>query len=425
MTGRRMSPPIANFQRLLAAVVALAVVFTEASAFAQYPLLPLTTVDRGVEQAEWLGTDPAGKLLFAAAKTGDQTEGEPVVVAAGDLVSWGHPRDRGRGTYVVLVDGGMLAVETVSTDAENLQCTSVAFGPRTFALPNVRGIVFSGSGGASARARMFDAVLRGTQGDRDRLVTAGDDELTGTINSIDFRGVTMQTSLGPVVMELGKTAYVVFNPALAAPVAASKPGEVRTLVGLTDGSQLVCSGITEDADRVQLKLAAGPEAGAGPPWELGRSEAYFVQTVTGGATTYLSDLEPAGYRHVPYLERSWPYATDRSVGGGPLRAGGKTYLKGIAMHSTARLSFEILPGKKRFAASIAIDDEAQGRGSVTFRVFVDKEQRFQSEVVRGGELPKPIEVDVSGGSTLSLVVDFADHGDEQDHADWLNARFLP
>ncbi|MBN8626750.1 MAG: NPCBM/NEW2 domain-containing protein, partial [Planctomycetes bacterium] len=340
MTGRRMSPPIANFQRLLAAVVALAVVFTEASAFAQYPLLPLTTVDRGVEQAEWLGTDPAGKLLFAAAKTGDQTEGEPVVVAAGDLVSWGHPRDRGRGTYVVLVDGGMLAVETVSTDAENLQCTSVAFGPRTFALPNVRGIVFSGSGGASARARMFDAVLRGTQGDRDRLVTAGDDELTGTINSIDFRGVTMQTSLGPVVMELGKTAYVVFNPALAAPVAASKPGEVRTLVGLTDGSQLVCSGITEDADRVQLKLAAGPEAGAGPPWELGRSEAYFVQTVTGGATTYLSDLEPAGYRHVPYLERSWPYATDRSVGGGPLRAGGKTYLKGIAMHSTARLSFE-------------------------------------------------------------------------------------
>lgn len=425
MTGRRMSPPIANFQRLLAAVVALAVVFTEASAFAQYPLLPLTTVDRGVEQAEWLGTDPAGKLLFAAAKTGDQTEGEPVVVAAGDLVSWGHPRDRGRGTYVVLVDGGMLAVETVSTDAENLQCTSVAFGPRTFALPNVRGIVFSGSGGASARARMFDAVLRGTQGDRDRLVTAGDDELTGTINSIDFRGVTMQTSLGPVVMELGKTAYVVFNPALAAPVAASKPGEVRTLVGLTDGSQLVCSGITEDADRVQLKLAAGPEAGAGPPWELGRSEAYFLQTVTGGATTYLSDLEPAGYRHVPYLERSWPYATDRSVGGGPLRAGGKTYLKGIAMHSTARLSFEIPPGKKRFAASIAIDDEAQGRGSVTFRVFVDKEQRFQSEVVRGGELPKPIEVDVSGGSTLSLVVDFADHGDEQDHADWLNARFLP
>jgi hypothetical protein len=425
MTGRRMPPPIAVLRALPLAAVVASAVFMEASAFAQYPLLPLTTVDRGVEQAEWLGTDSAGKLLFAAAKTDDGADGEQIAVAAGNLISWGHPRDRGRGTYVVLVDGGLLAVETVSTDAENLQCTSAGFGPRTFALPHVRGIVFSGSGGASARARMFDAVTHATQGDRDRLVTTGDDELTGTINSIDFRGVTMQTSLGPVVMELGKTAYIVFNPALAAPVAASKPGEVRTLVGLADGSQLVCSGITEDADRVQLKLATSPEAGAGPAWELGRSETYFLQALTGGAATYLSDLEPAGYRHVPYLERSWPYAEDRSVGGGPLRAGGKTYLKGIAMHSTSRLSFEIPPGKKRFAASIAIDDEAQGRGSVTFRVFVDKEQRFQSEVVRGGEPPKPIEVDLAAGSTLSLVVDFADHGDEQDHADWLNARFLP
>lgn len=423
MTGRSMSP-FAVFRVLLLAAIASSSA-AASTAFAQYPLLPLATVERGVEQTEWLGTDPAGKLLFAAAKTDDGAEGEQIAVAAGDLISWGHPRDRGRGTYVVLVDGGLLAVETVSTDAENLQCTSTTFGPRSLALPHVRGIVFSGSGGASARARMFEAVAHGTQGDRDRLVTTGDDELTGTINSIDFRGVTMQTSLGPVVMELGKTAYVVFNPALAAPVATPKAGEVLTLVGLADGSQLVCSGITEDADRVQLKLAATPEVGPGTPWELGRSEAYFLQMLTGGAATYLSDLEPAGYRHVPYLERSWAYALNRSVGGGPLRAGGKTYLKGIAMHSTARLSFEIPPGKKRFAASIAIDDEAQGRGSVTFRVFVDKEQRYQSEIVRGGEPPKPIEVDVAGGATLSLVVDFADHGDEQDHADWLNARLLP
>ncbi len=131
--------------------------------------------------------------------TGSSVQSPPAISSVGGIRAIAA-----RGTYVVLVDGGLLAVETVSTDAENLQCTSVAFGPRTLALPHVRGIVFSGSSGASARARMFDAVLRGTQGDRDRLVTTGDDELTGTINSIDFRGVTMQTSLGPVVMELGK-----------------------------------------------------------------------------------------------------------------------------------------------------------------------------------------------------------------------------
>ena len=95
------------------------------------------------------------------------------------------------------------------------------------------------------------------------------------------------------------------------------------------------------------------------------------------------------------------------------------------MHSTSRLSFAVPDGMRRFAASLAIDDDADGRGSVTLRVFVDKEERYRSEIVRGGQPPVPMEVDVSGGSQVSLIVDFADHGDEQDHADWLNARLVP
>jgi len=186
----------------------------------------------------------------------------------------------------------------------------------------------------------------------------------------------------------------------------------------------VCSAIDEENDRVQLKLANTEEPADAPPWHVGRSQVFFLQTL-GGDAVYLSDLESSGYRHVPYLERTWDYGVDRSVGGGPLRVGGKRYLKGLGMHSTSRLSFALPEGMRRFAASLAIDDDADGRGSVTFRVFVDKEERYRSEVIRGGQPPVPMEVDVSGGSQLSLIVDFADHGDEQDHADWLNARLVP
>jgi hypothetical protein len=36
----------------------------------------------------------------------------------------------------------------------------------------------------------------------------------------------------------------------------------------------------------------------------------------------------------------------------------------------------------------------------------------------------PISVDIGGAKQVSLVVDFAERGDEQDHADWLDARFV-
>jgi hypothetical protein len=74
---------------------------------------------------------------------------------------------------------------------------------------------------------------------------------------------------------------------------------------------------------------------------------------------------------------------------------------------------------------VALDDEVAGGGSVTFRVFVDREQKLATPVVRGGQPPLPISVDLRGAKQLSLVVDFADRGDQHDHADWLNARLLP
>ena len=70
------------------------------------------------------------------------------------------------------------------------------------------------------------------------------------------------------------------------------------------------------------------------------------------------------------------------------------------------------------------DDQAEGGGSVGFRVFVDGQVRYASPVVRGGQAPLPISVDVAGAKRLDLVVDFADRADQVDHADWLDARLV-
>ena len=107
-----------------------------------------------------------------------------------------------------------------------------------------------------------------------------------------------------------------------------------------------------------------------------------------------------------------------------MRAGDRLYAKGIGMHSAARLTYRLEKPYRRFAAELAIDAATAGRGSVTFRVFADREQKYASDVIRGGQAPVPISVDIRGAKQVSLVVDFAERGDEQDHADWLNARFV-
>jgi hypothetical protein len=150
----------------------------------------------------------------------------------------------------------------------------------------------------------------------------------------------------------------------------------------------------------------------------------YLQVRQGPRVRYLSDLPAAGYGRVAFLDLPWPYAADRNLLGGRLRADGRLYLEGLAMHSASRLTYLLEARYRRFEALLAIDDLAGGRGSVRYRVFVDAEEKFASPVVRGGRPPLPLSVDVTGAQRLDLVVDFADRADEQDHADWLDARLV-
>jgi hypothetical protein len=78
---------------------------------------------------------------------------------------------------------------------------------------------------------------------------------------------------------------------------------------------------------------------------------------------------------------------------------------------------------------VAIDDSADDRGSVTFGVYVLRDgklvEAYKSGIVRGGDAPQAVSVDVAGAQGLTLVVDYADRGDEMDRADWLDARLIP
>jgi hypothetical protein len=194
------------------------------------------------------------------------------------------------------------------------------------------------------------------------------------------------------------------------------------VVGLRDGSLVYADAVRGDAKDLAVELSNGVNLSGGSV-----ADVVALQSLAG-RFVYLSDLEPAAYRHVPYLDIEWPYERDRNVVDGPLIVGGQRYLKGLGMHSAARLTYRLDGTYRRFDATVALDDSAEERGSVTFGVYVSRggqwQEAYQSGVVRGGDAPQSVSVDLRGAEGLTLTVDYADRGDELDRADWLDARFI-
>ncbi|MEO8181850.1 MAG: NPCBM/NEW2 domain-containing protein [Deltaproteobacteria bacterium] len=145
--------------------------------------------------------------------------------------------------------------------------------------------------------------------------------------------------------------------------------------------------------------------------------------------------EPPLPRGQVYLsDLSWTYAAngrgpvvrDRELGdveagdGGPLRLGGRTYQKGLAVSSPSLVRYRLGKRCHDLSAEIGIDD-ATGGGSAVFQVWADGEKLFDSGIIYGDMMPQSLSVDVSGRSEVRLWVGQVDDID-QDHADWADAR---
>lgn len=153
----------------------------------------------------------------------------------------------------------------------------------------------------------------------------------------------------------------------------------------------------------------------------GRHSVLRVKSQQANPTTHEVSLSSLNLRTV---EQGFgePRA-DRSVDGHPITLGGRHFEHGLGTHSTGSYFLDLNGGSKRFSAWVGIDDETAGRGSVEFQVVGDGKMLWSSGVLRGGQPPKRVDVDLTGVRRLALLVDDAGDGFEYDHADWADARF--
>jgi hypothetical protein len=147
-------------------------------------------------------------------------------------------------------------------------------------------------------------------------------------------------------------------------------------------------------------------------------------TFRNGKMIYLSDLEPVAVEEVPYFGRVVPHRRDQNLDGGALKMKGKTYAKGLAVHSRCVLTYAIDGQFQSLKCLLGFDESAGDRGRVLCRVTGDGKELFADPDLRSGAEPKPLEVAVTGIRQLVLEVDFGAGEDTCDRVIWADARLF-
>jgi hypothetical protein len=390
--------------------------------------------------------DGDGNITF---RTGDKLR----VVASRELACWGRYCDVSGGPQFLLQDGSAIRADLLKLDETSLvvgDATGLGHGPweqSTIPRSALRAIVWQPPAGTLDRDLLLHELSQGGR-TADRLLLVGGELLTGRLlaapldgpfapeNAVASQATFSWQSAGqaePLAVPSAKVrAAALAGSGFAAASPSPRPARPTLWIGCRDGSLVQATGVSVLNAKVSIKLAAGGELVTSLAHRSEEGATFFSEVAwlhsSGGDCHWLSDLKTLGYKHIPYLSVDWPYHGDRSSAGGRLRAVGTVGPKGLGMHATSRLAYDVA-GYRKFEAELAIDESSLRRGNAIFKVLLQDGQgawqsAYESPVVRGGEAPVPVSIDLKGAERLALIVEFADRGDELDQANWLGARLL-
>jgi hypothetical protein len=384
-------------------------------------------------EAALVSVDSTSKLSF-------QSSDRTVSLPFNEFVRWGNPVPPKPQIMVVLADGGRLLAAAawaggvpLRLDGESLVVLTDIWDEVRLPRSMVLGIVFDQRSHPRDRAQLEGTIRDGSSAPpeatgADPVLLTNGDRVVGKLTALSGGSLELSTAAGVVKLPLSRVETVVLGnsrqpsprPMFGTKAAVGRQSNV--VVGASDGSVLKASRVVADDKTLSVELGENLRLSGGNVKDVA-----LLQSL-GGAFVYLSDLEPVSYRHVPYLSLDWPYRRDRNVLGEPLTVAGRQYLKGLGMHSASRITYQLDGKFRRLEALAAIDDSTDKKGSVTFGIYVLRDGQwksvFTSDVMRGADVPQAVSVDVDGAQALTLTVDFADRGDELDHADWLDARLV-
>jgi hypothetical protein len=377
------------------AVLLLAAAGAAAAQFA------LTGIDGAVRTGAPAGFDKAKKALLW--RSGDAVEAVPldrIIGFESDAPDLPNPLG---GARLDLVDGDVLYARLEDGPADEIHAVVAGLGRLALKLDEVR-VLWNREGRAGSTLELPPAK---PDDEDDRLFVELDgrfDQLPGTLERVGKTEVVFSSRAAgdkrPFAFVKDRVAAV----RLAVEERRKKPAR-DCVVRLRDGSR--ATGVLGGtAGELTLKLASGPTA----TLDLAQVKGL---TMTGDAFSMLSDMEPRAYVETPYLPGGLLHGVVRDRGarpGDPLRIGDERYAKGLLLFARSEATYGV-EGFARFVAKIGVDPATKARaaaGAATLTVFVDGKEAWTGPVLRAGEKPADLAVDLKGAKELKLVVGFAD-----------------
>lgn len=361
----------------------------------------------------------------------------PLEIDAGDLLAWGQCPAPVVGPSAVLHGGSILAGALAAWTEQGVTITSPLLGQ--VRLPHAAFARWQASAGVThALPEPGLLTLQLTNGDTllARRFTLPEHAATG----LAVPATPAAGSPPPAAVRIPRDRLLAIShgsraePALGPqqPTAVGMSGPVAWL-GLQDGSRLTVEKIedlpaTDGGGTLAWPLVAGDVHL--PPLPL-PPDAVTGLVATGGHAIPLAWLPASDFEQMPLFGPSWPLAVGTTLSGGPLAARGLRAFTGFGIHAEARLTYELpaTAAPRCLLASVAIDDTAGQGGSVVIRVRGGAEPAtlhllFESPVLRGGDAPLTLDVDIRDCRWLELSVDPTDDGDALDRTVWLEPRLV-
>jgi hypothetical protein len=264
-------------------------------------------------------------------------------------------------------------------------------------------------------------LTRGTR-TRDIVCLRNGDVVAGVLSELDDQKAEVEVEKKRVTVRMAQVAYIAFNTELSETLRPKGAYARLILTGTGPGKGGRLS-LTSAACTDATTLTGTTVFGARLSVPL---EEVAALDLLQGRSVYISDLKPSRYEFHPYLDTTWPLATDGNVTEHDLLLRGSTYDKGVSLHSHSRLSYPLGGAYRRFEALVGLDDRDGRSGSVRIRLLADGKvlDIGADRELTAREDPVPINVSVEGVRELTLVVEFGQGGDVQDVVDWVDARLI-
>jgi hypothetical protein len=323
----------------------------------------------------------------------------------------------------VLINGEVINGTFSEGDGESLTLLSDSLGKQVIPLGQMDVLILTVSEHRLPAERPDNTT--------DTIILANKDEDMGGIVDLNPNIVTFDSDIlgASRDIELKSVAGIYFTEF----ESFEEPNDMYAVVALTDGS-LVKGALASSADG-KLNIQ-----------RLGQNDTteVLMESVASiffrnGRVLYVSDYDPSDVDEHSFFDPEktlWPFRKDASVfHGNRISISGTEFRKGLGVHAYSELTFKLPDGTTRFAATVGLDDESEGGGSVIFEVDLDGETRWDSGIMLGGnELApegktghkgaKTVDIDVTGASTITLRVKSAWGAEIKDRAAWGNARFI-